>query len=278
MAFIALLAVINLSVSTNPIAVFHGLGDLCLNTSFTNYFASKLGVYARCIESGGLFFDFLTSFEYQAEYACNTLKKDKNFHGDFNVIGISQGALIARYIIEKCEMPGRVKRYISIGGPQMGVGKFPHCDTGMICDTVNYVVDKAVYFRLIQGIVGPAGYFKDVRNYKEYLNYSTFLSDLNNEKEAKNQSYKDRMLGLERMILIKFTEDTMIIPKETAWFQFYDANGELQKLEDSELYQKDFIGVKTLNEQGKIDFFKFYGDHLDFGTEEIDKYMIPYLE
>ena len=44
-----------------------------------------------------------------------------------------------------------------------------------------------------------------------------------------------------------FTEDTMIYPKETAWFQGLDKHGQVVKLEDSDFYKEDYIGVKSLN-------------------------------
>jgi hypothetical protein len=40
----------------------------------------------------------------------------------------------------------------------------------------------------------------------------------------------------------------MIIPKETAWFQTWDEKHNVIKLEDSEFYIHDNIGIRTLNE------------------------------
>jgi len=264
-----------------PIAVFHGIGDSCYMpgmSRITKYFGDQVGVYSSCIETGGGPIDIFTSFHSQAEKACNQIRQDNNFSGDFSVIGISQGALLARYIIEKCEMPGKVKRYISIGGPQMGVARFPHCESGIICNVVNYVVDKFIYTSIVQNLIGPAGYFKDNRNIDTFLQYSTFLADLNNEKEYKSETYKERMLELENMVLIKFSDDTMIIPKETAWFQFFDEQDKVQDITESKLYQEDYIGVRELHEQKKINFFELPGNHLSFDYSDIDEIMIPYLK
>jgi palmitoyl-protein thioesterase len=247
--------------------------------SIEKFFSKELNnTYTKCIETGGSFLDWFTSFESQAKKGCEEIKSDPNFAGDFSVVGISQGALLARFIIEKCDMPGKVKRYVSIGGPQMGVAKFPHCDSGMICDTVNSLVSKGVYLSLVQSHVGPAGYFKTNGNYDAFLKYSTFLADLNNEKAEKNETYKQRFLELEKLLLIKFSEDTMINPKETAHFSFYDKEGKVQKLEESLFYQEDFIGVKQLISQNKIKFLDLEGEHLNFDRDDITKYMIPILE
>jgi palmitoyl-protein thioesterase len=280
--FLVLLILNGAAKAAYPVAIFHGIGDSCLINpgmhEIVNYFAKGLDVYAKCIETGGGPLDWLTSFNHQANKACNAIKEDKNFEGEFSVVGISQGSLLARYIIESCDMKGKVKRYVSIGGPQMGVGAFPQCTGGAFCNLVNKAVSSAVYFKLIQSVIGPAGYFKDPSNYQTYVNYSTFLADLNNEKEEKKNSHKDRFVNLEKVVLIKFSEDTMIIPRETAWFQFYDENRNVMKLEDTEFYQKDFIGLKQLNEENKIKFVELEGNHLNFDYEDIDKYMLPALK
>ena len=97
------------------------------------------------------------------------------------------------------------------------------------------------------------------------------------EKTDKNNSYKERFSNLEKVLLIKFAKDTMIIPKETAWFQFYDENKKVADLTESDFYKEDFIGVKKLNEEKKIEFLTFDGNHLHFTKDEIEKYMIPSL-
>jgi palmitoyl-protein thioesterase len=263
------------------VAIFHGISDSCLfpgMSRITNFFSTQLGgVYSVCIESGGGPLDWFTSFHSQAEKACEKVKNDKNLQGEFSVVGISQGALIARYIIEKCEMKGTVKRYVSIGGPQMGVGSLPQCTSGVICETINKLIGYGVYTSISQEVIGPAGYYKDITNYNTYLDYSTFLADLNNEKEKKNENYKQRFLALENVVMIKFSQDLMIIPKETAWFQFYNQDKSVGELVDSEFYKNDFIGVKALHEQKKIKFVELEGNHLNFGYEDISEYMIPAL-
>jgi palmitoyl-protein thioesterase len=275
--------VLNYSTCAYPVAIFHGIGDVCLLDpgmwKIESFFSKNLGgVHVKCIETAGGPLDWVTSFKSQAEKACKKINEDKDFEGDFSVVGLSQGSLLARYVIETCEMKGRVKRYVSVGGPQMGVASFPQCESGMVCNIVNKVVDTAVYFSMVQHIIGPAGYFKDVSHYKNYLTYSSFLPDLNNERQDKNDSYKERFSNLEKIVLIKFSEDSMIIPKETAWFQFYDESHKLLPLEESEFYKNDFIGVKKLNEEKKIQFVEIEGQHLEFDEDDILTYMIPALQ
>ena len=284
MKLLSLLSVILISFTTCslPVAIFHGIGDSCSNggmNNIANYFSNNLnGTYVKCIETGGSTNDFFTSFANQAKLGCDAIRSDKNFSGEFSVVGISQGALLARYIIQVCNMPGIVKRYVSIGGPQMGVSKFPHCDSGFLCSIVNSLLDNLVYLHIAQNSIGPAGYFRNNYDKSDYLNYSTFLADLNNEKDQKNINYKLRFLKLENVLLIKFADDTMIIPKETAHFGFLNEKDELQSLEKSEVYLTDLIGLRQLISEKKVKFLDLPGQHLNFGYRDIVNYMVPILK
>lgn len=92
-----------------PIAVFHGLGDNCHNpgmSHFTKELGQKTGnVYSKCIKIGkfgGTLDSILENFEKQAETGCKAIQDDPNFQGEFNVVGLSQGALLARNIVSRC--------------------------------------------------------------------------------------------------------------------------------------------------------------------------------
>jgi palmitoyl-protein thioesterase len=155
------------------------------------------------------------------------LAADKHFHGEFNVIGLSQGGLLARYIAEECDMPGRVRNLVTLGGPHMGVAAVPHCGRGgVVCSIVNHVAKTFVYWEVAQNWIAPAGYFRDVNNLKTYEEKSVFLPALNNEQDTTRQGLltdmaalrKTRFADINQAMFVKFSEDTMIYPKETAWF------------------------------------------------------------
>ena len=111
---------------------------------------------------------------------------------------------------------------------------------------------------------------------KRYLEKSNFLADLNNENEY-NENYYKRMSNLTSLVLIKFNNDTMIYPPETAWFQSLDDNDNLITLSRSEFYVKDLIGIKKLNESGAIRFISLDGEHLSFTNEDLYDYAFDYL-
>lgn len=283
-SLIAILCLIGFSLNIYPLAIFHGLGDFCLNPAyneFGKYINEKGGATDyHCFESGGSLLDFVTSFNHQAETACENLKKNDKFAGkEIAVMGLSQGALIARYIAEECEFGGKVKRFISIGGPQMGVAAFPHCASGIMCDIVNSVVDKFVYNSFIQGLIGPAGYFRNPKNFNSYLSGSTFLAKLNNEiQHDKTELYKQRILDIEKIVLVMFDQDTMIIPKETAHFQFFDESKHVVDFEKTDVYINDDLGLKQMKTEERIVFLTLPGDHLEFSESDLDNIAIPYLK
>lgn len=113
-----------------------------------------------------------------------------------------------------------------------------------------------------------------------YEKDSVFLPALNNEHSSseyaalRKVSFGNINAGLFGM----FSEDTMIYPKETAWFQGLDKHGNVMKLEDSDFYKNDYIGLKSLNEAKKITWSEIQGDHLQFTTEYIKETVIPFLK
>uniref|UniRef100_S4PZV0 Palmitoyl-protein thioesterase 1 n=3 Tax=Pararge aegeria TaxID=116150 RepID=S4PZV0_9NEOP len=69
--------------------------------------------------------------------------------------------------------------------------------------------------------------------------------------------------------MVKFENDSIVQPKETEWFGFYAPGQaeEILSLQQSELYKMDRLGLKKMDEDGKLVFLSQPGDHLRF-TEE----------
>ncbi len=104
-----------------PTAIFHGLGDACANRGmkeFTQEIAMGTGAHAECVEIGfGSTTSIFENFEEQAETACQNILANKNFQGEFNIIGLSQGGLLARSVAERCPVQGKVRNLVTLGGP-----------------------------------------------------------------------------------------------------------------------------------------------------------------
>ena len=281
--FILLLAIIALSYSIYPIAVFHGIIDSCTmkNTSMlVNDLKNDLGVHVECIEVGNGYWDsVMKPMTEQVKLACESIKSNPNFQGKFNVLGISQGTLIGRYIVEKCDMEGQVVRYMSFDGPQMGVGFVPKIDCGTFCDwMVNLTVPLAYKF---QDTLSPLGYLKyryDRSYYDEHDDI--FLKMLNNEREEKDQEIYDRFTSLEKVKLIKAKHDSVIVPRESSWFEFYDYDGKtIIPLEESDFYINDNIGLRKLMEEDKVIFYEIDQEHVLYNMKEYkDEIMSFFLD
>ena len=158
----------------------------------------------------------------------------------------------------------------------MGVNGVPHCgfESGL-CSIMNKFIGKyLVYSKFVQEVVGPAGYYRDSFNLKQYQTGSTFLAALNNERDF-DQKSKDRFMNIEKLILIKFNQDTMIIPKETAWFQAYKpGTTDVIPMDQTDLYLNDLIGLKYLDQNSKVYKYSVEADHLQISREELIQYVI----
>jgi palmitoyl-protein thioesterase len=266
-----------------PVAIFHGIGDACHFQpliDLVNFLKDKLKTEVKCIEIGnGFISSWFMQFKRQAEEACEKIKQEEIFKNKFSVLGVSQGSLIGRYIIQKCEMTGQVVNYVSVNGPQMGIGSLPKITCPVVCSWINRAVGKIIYDDYFQRNLGPAGYYKDRFTYDMFVKYSSFLAELNNEKENKNENFKIRFSNLQKALLIKNKDDTVITPKESSWFEFYDLNGEeIIPLRNSDFYIKDYIGLKFLEENNRLILLELEGDHVSISYQEIEKYIVPILK
>ena len=122
-------------------------------------------------------------------------------------------------------MPGKVRNMITLGGPHMGVDAIPNCYEGFMCNIINSIAKKLVYLDTVQNIFAPAGYFRDVNNMSKYISKSVFLPALNNEHSTHKGKLSDialmrkgRFTDINQAMFVMFEQDTMIYPKETAWF------------------------------------------------------------
>ena len=162
----------------------------------------------------------------------------------------------------------------------MGVDKIPHCFSGVVCDMVNAIAKNLVYEKEVQDNLVPAGYFRDPSNLDGYLKGSVFLPALNNEIEQTSDAAlarKQRFEALNGAMLIMFSNDTMISPRETAWFQPHDKHDKVLPINQTDFYNNDYIGLKTLDDAGNVTRIMWDGDHLQFTTAEIEKDVIPFL-
>ncbi|XP_028170288.1 palmitoyl-protein thioesterase 1 [Ostrinia nubilalis] len=286
-----------ISAGPTPVVLWHGMGDTCCMPYSLGYIKHFLeqqipGVYVHSIRVGDntvedLENSYFMSPNEQVQDVCDMLVKDPKLQSGFNAIGFSQGSQFLRALVQRCghKLPP-IKNLITLGGQHQGVYGLPHC--GAIqhrsCDYVRKLLNYAAYYSWVQNSLVQATYWHDPLDEKTYKKKSEFLADINNEVTI-NQTYIDNLNSLENLVLVKFTNDSIVQPRETEWFGFY-APGQakkLQKLQETELYLQDRLGLKKMNEAGKLVFLSLPGDHLQFTQDWfinviIKKYLNPAAE
>jgi palmitoyl-protein thioesterase len=168
----------------------------------------------------------------------------KNKYKKVNIIGISQGGLTARCFIEKYSN-NNINTLMTIGTPHMGI------------------YDKNTNINSLQ-------YWKNPFYYNNYLNNNKYLRFINNENTI-NNIYKNNLININNFIVIWSSIDKVIKPLESSKFEFYNitlANNEnklsIIPLKYSEIYNKDYIGLKILG--NKLQLQKYDCEHDKFKT------------
>ncbi|KAL8153105.1 hypothetical protein V2J09_010865 [Rumex salicifolius] len=262
-----------------------GLGESCSTSELSN-FTEKLSNWSStegyCIEIGdGAWDSWVMPLMQQVDIACNKVKNIDALSDGYNIVALSQGNLVGRGLVELCDGGPSVKKFISLGGPHAGIASCPYCDTELICTIVDYLMELEVYTSLVQKHLAPSNYIKIPTDLKNYLKECKYLPLLNNEiEERRNATYKERFSSLQKLVLVMFENDTVLVPKETSWFGYYE-NGSMTTIlsyNKTELYTEDWIGLKTLNEAGKVEFVSVPGGHLAITQSLMDNYIVPYLE
>ena len=89
---------------------------------------------------------------------------------------------------------------------------FPRCPENTLktlCDYVRKLLNLGAYVDFVQDQLVQAEYWHDPLNEKEYRDKSVFLADINQEKSF-NSNYKENLLKLTNLVLVKFDKDEMV--------------------------------------------------------------------
>jgi len=277
------------SQNYRPVVVYHGLGDSACSffsmKPFMNMIERHLpGIYIRSVMIGDTGLKdredgFFVQANKQIEIAAEQIAADPKLAGGFNCIGLSQGGQFLRAYVERYNSPP-VHNLITLGGQHQGVFAFPDTcvnDT-QLCETLRQLLTFGAYLPWVQESVTPANYWHNSLHPEEYQTKNIFLPDINNDGSF-NATYKKNMLSLNAFVMVKFLNDTVVVPRASEWFGFYDDGSDTKthSLQESELYQKDTIGLKQLDNQNKLVFLSTLGEHLQFTEKWFVENILPYL-
>ncbi|KAF8795514.1 palmitoyl-protein thioesterase 1-like [Argiope bruennichi] len=275
-----------------PIILWHGMGDSCCNPisigGVQKFLEESIpNVYVHSLEIGkNELIDFENSYlmnvNEQVSIACTKIAADPALRNGYNAIGFSQGGQFLRAVAQRCPNPP-MKNLISFGGQHQGVYGFPRCpgESEKFCDYIRRLLNEGAYVSWVQNHLVQAEYWHDPLHEDEYKAKSIFLAEINNEN-VKNETYKNNLKKLENFVMVMFTEDKMVDPKESEWFGFYKPGQakETVKLQDTPLYQEDWLGLKEMDKNKKLHFLQAIGDHLQidlnwFKQEIINNFLNP---
>ena len=144
--------------------------------------------------------------------------------------------------------------------------------------------------------VYKAQYYRDPDQFPTYLDRNHFLPDINNEDPLSiNETYAENLKSLNKLVLVLFSEDKTVVPKESSWFGSYAAQedslhlhldgagvgtygGEriIIPMRSQPLYVDDTIGLRTLDERGDLVLETCESDHMDIEPcwrELVEKYV-----
>jgi len=259
-----------------PAVIVHGMGDAGTNPGMRSICATVgkkyPGKFTLCSTTADGSSSIFTSMPKQLVQFTAELRSHPELANGFKAVGLSQGNYLLEAYIALVNNPP-VKSFVSICGPLEGEGTCP--------DNIAFKLICPLWKLDPYGAsLAFSGYWKDTANKAHYLEKSPLLANVLNERDSKNATIAENFKALEALVLIEATEDTMIEPKESAQHGFWAWGGDkktIVPMEQSDGYKGDWIGLKSLDEAGKIHKSSFVGEHIRFNSSYWDTVVLPYL-
>lgn len=272
-----------------PLIIWHGLGD-----SYDADGLTSVGDLAQEINPGTFVYNIRisndSSSDRRATFFGNVTEQVQTVCDDLathpilskarsvNALGFSQGGQFLRAYVERCNTPA-VHNLVTFGSQHNGIDKFQGCSTtDWLCKGAESLLSANTWSNFAQSGLVPAQYFRDPEDLGNYLNYSNFLADINNERKEKDQSYKTHIKSLNKFVMFVFEKDVTVQPKESGWFAEKNAtSGVVTQLRDRELYKEDWLGLRKLDEKGGLVFKTTSGKHMQLSDEVLEETFRSYF-
>lgn len=147
---------ITLASEILPILIWHSALEHCCGDeikSYSDIIKSQLGddIYIKSVRIGNNpeqdRINSLTRHPFkQIDQVCREIRNDERFRNGYNGLGLSQGGLFMRGLVERCPYPP-MKNLITLASPHQGVFSYPQCDKyfGPLCNAVQFTIKHFLY-------------------------------------------------------------------------------------------------------------------------------------
>lgn len=271
-----------------PVVLWHGMGDTCCLPTSMGSIKRQIerrvpGTFVYSVKVGDSIFDdfirgFLGNVDADITQICEKVANISELSNGYHAMGFSQGGQFLRALAQRCPNPP-MRNLITFGGQHQGVYGVPNCDPSLkVCDLLRQIATSLLYQKEVQDNSVQAEYWHDPLDPQRYNSSNIFMTDINNERTI-NEEYRTNLKKLWNFVMVQFTEDTEVTPRESEWFGFYD-DGQaktLHTLENSTLYTEDRLGLKEMNEQGRLVKYAIKGNHLQISKEQLDDIIDKYI-
>ncbi|KZP34257.1 palmitoyl-protein thioesterase [Athelia psychrophila] len=283
------------SSKIKPLVLWHGLGDSHSSPGMLE-FAEMIkevhpGIFVHSIYieedlSADRRAGFYGNVNEQLEQVAQQLESVEELRGGFDAIGFSQGGQFLRAYVERYNSPP-IRNLITFGSQHMGVSDIPTCRPGdFLCQITRRAIKNGVYSTWAQNNLIQAQYFRDPSQLDTYLEANHFLPSINNEVPGnRNKTYADNLSTLDKLVLVLFSKDKTVVPKESAWFGSEAVDDDITEDNSNSgqhtlantppttiipmrlqpLYTEDWIGLKALDQRGDVVLETCDGEHMQLG-------------
>jgi palmitoyl-protein thioesterase len=274
--------------SPRPLVIWHGLGDSYASPGMVEFVSMIQDLHPN-IFVHSVYIDkdddqdkeagFYGNVNEQIHLVSLQLAGIPELRHGFDAIGFSQGGQFLRAFVERYNSPP-VHNLLTFGSQHMGISDIPVCRPfDLLCQAARRVAKSAAYSTWAQANLVQAQYFRDPANLKHYLAANHFLPSINNEDPLHhNQTFAENLASLNALVLIMFARDRTVVPKESSWFgsEIVDDTNRFSgqqvlrptfsrsviPMHLQPLYIEDLIGLRTLDEQGRVIRETCDGEHM----------------
>jgi palmitoyl-protein thioesterase len=299
-----------------PIVLLHGItSDKTELVPVANWIMEKLPNRVFNLEIGnGKPDSIFKTMDWQLNELCYEIYNIPELANGFHFIGMSQGGLLARGYVERCNKYP-VINLITWVSPHAGVYGFDE----------KYFEFQNVYKPFYQNLYSFSGYWKDPYRYDMYLASASYLPYLNNERQGQNAYYpednlfdyenmdlhydyeliswnpetnKANMCSLTNFVMIWSPNDDVLSPPESGKFGFYEINNQITEIHlesqpkmytsipvidlfDSPQFKNDLIGLRTLWNNNRLHILETNCTHSGHKTiqcfPQLEELTFPFL-